>query len=81
MNVQQGMKQKGKENESTNVDWNSSETRDNVWGTLVRSLAGKMGKIRLKQPKSININPRNMRNSKTPALLTGYFKNMLESQS
>lgn len=65
MDVRQGMKQKGKENESTNVDWNNSETSDSVWGTLVYSLAGKMGKIRLKQPRCININPRNMRNRKT----------------
>lgn len=79
MDVQQAIKHKGKENESTNIDRNSDETIDTVWVTLVHNLARKMDKIRLKQVRCIDISSKNMKTSKIPLLLTGYYRDMLES--
>lgn len=49
-----------------------------LFGELVHSLARKMGKIRLKHLRCIDISSKNIKTSKMPLLLTGYYRNMLE---
>lgn len=53
--------EKRQENENTDTGWNSGEISDTLQEMFVHNLARKLGKIMLKQPRCINISPRNVK--------------------